>query len=56
MTQRYGSGAIVAEDQGSVPSSSSMIQRDLMPFLTTNTWYREIQEGIKKKKAILSNM
>lgn len=54
MTQRYESATIVTEE-GSVPSSSPMVQEDLMPFLTTNTWYGEIQAGIKKK-VILSNM
>lgn len=47
MTQRYESATIVTEE-GSVPSSSPMVQGDLMPFLTTNTWYGEIQAGIKK--------
>lgn len=54
MTQRYESATIIAEE-GSVPSSSPMVQGNLMPFLTTNTWYGAIQAGIKKK-AILSNM
>lgn len=48
MTQRYESATIIAEE-GSVPSSSPMVQGNLTPFLTTNTWYGEIQAGIKKK-------
>ena len=47
MTQRYESATIVTEE-GSVTSSSPMVEGDLMPFLTTNTWYGEIQAGIKK--------